>query len=154
VVAILIGYGLALLAAYMATHYAQFRRWGLLGGGIAVVLALVLPRGCDGQTVFRPAGEVSLAELPHWIAQAFTKDQYGSPVYASLILLAMPIIFIAALLVYRQRGPVLIFLALLTVMPVWSGLSHWYTSEQRNHWFGYWFGHDMFTPPFAGPDGN
>jgi len=28
-------------------------------------------------------------------------------------------------------------------------MTHWYKSEQRNHWFGYWFGHDMFTPPFA-----
>jgi len=36
-------------------------------------------------------------------------------------------------------------------MPVCSGLSHWYKSEQRNHWFGYWFGHDMFTPPFKDP---
>ena len=36
-------------------------------------------------------------------------------------------------------------------MPLWSGLSHWYKSEQRNHWFGYWFGHDMFTPPFTDP---
>jgi tetratricopeptide (TPR) repeat protein len=34
-------------------------------------------------------------------------------------------------------------------MPVCSGLSHWYYSEQRGHWFGYWFGHDMFTPPFG-----
>jgi tetratricopeptide (TPR) repeat protein len=31
-------------------------------------------------------------------------------------------------------------------------MSHWFHSEQRNHWFGYWFGHDMFTPPFVGPD--
>jgi tetratricopeptide (TPR) repeat protein len=45
-------------------------------------------------------------------------------------------------------------LCLMTAMPVWSGLSHWYKSEQRNHWFGYWFGHDMFTPPFVGPDGK
>src|SRR6185437_1972466 len=22
------------------------------------------------------------------------------------------------------------------------------------HWFGYWFGHDMFTPPVTGPDGK
>src|SRR6202012_1754085 len=34
-VAIMIGYGLALTAAYMATHYQNFRRWGLIGGGVA-----------------------------------------------------------------------------------------------------------------------
>ena len=36
VVAALIGYGLALMAAFMATHYQRFRLWGLVGGGIAV----------------------------------------------------------------------------------------------------------------------
>ena len=40
------------------------------------------------------------------------------------------------------------------LMPLASGLWHWAGSEQRNHWFGYWFGHDMFTPPVVGPDGK
>ena len=148
VVAIMIGYGLALMAAYMATHYQNFRRWGLLGAGIAVLLAMYCLVVATGKLYFGPAGQVSLADLPHYIAKAFEKDQYGLPVFANLILLAVPIILLCALLAYRQRGPVLIFLCLLTAMPVWSGLSHWYKSEQRNHWFGYWFGHDMFTPPF------
>jgi thioredoxin-like negative regulator of GroEL len=148
VVAIMIGYGLALMAAYMATHYQKFRRWGLLGSGIAVVLALYCLVVATGKVYFGPAGEINLADLPHYIVSAFDKNQYGLPVFANLILLAVPIILICALLVYRQRGPVLIFLCLLTALPVWSGLSHWYKSEQRNHWFGYWFGHDMFTPPF------
>jgi thioredoxin-like negative regulator of GroEL len=151
---IMIGYGMALLAAYMATHYAQFRRWGLLGGGIAVVLAVYCLVDAAGKLYFGPAGQIKLLELPHWIGQAFAKDQYGLPIFANLILLAVPIILICALLVYRQRGPVLIYLCLLTALPVWSGLSHWYKSEQRNHWFGYWFGHDMFTPPFVAPDGK
>jgi tetratricopeptide (TPR) repeat protein len=33
-------------------------------------------------------------------------------------------------------------------------MTHWSDNEQRNHWFGYWFGHDMFTPPFRGADGK
>jgi thioredoxin-like negative regulator of GroEL len=148
VVAIMIGYGLALMAAYMATHYQNFRRWGLLGGGIAAVLAVYCLVSAAGQLYFGPAGEIKFSELPHWVVQAFAKDQYGLPVFANLILLAVPIIFVITLLVYRQRGPVLILLCLLTAFPAWSGLSHWYKSEQRNHWFGYWFGHDMFTPPF------
>ena len=73
------------------------------------------------------------------------------PVFANLILLAFPIGLICAFLVYRQRGPVLIMLCLFSIMPLWSGLSHWYKSEQHNHWFGFWFGHDMFTPPFTDP---
>jgi thioredoxin-like negative regulator of GroEL len=149
VVAIMIGYGLALMAAHMATHYEKFRRWGFAGSVVATLLAFFCLSDATGKLYFGPAGQVGFFELPHWIAQAFTKDQYGLPVFANLILLAVPIIFIIALVVYRQRGPVLILLCLLLAMPVWSGLSHWYKSEQRNHWFGYWFGHDMFTPPFA-----
>jgi tetratricopeptide (TPR) repeat protein len=98
-----------------------------------------------------PNGQFSLFEIPHLFAQAFAPGQYNLPIFATLILIAIPLIFIAALLLYRNRGPVLILLGLFLVMPVCSGLSHWYKSEQRNHWFGYWFGHDMFTPPFKDP---
>jgi tetratricopeptide (TPR) repeat protein len=150
VVAILIGYGLALLAAYMATHYEKFRRWGLVGGAIATVLALYSLVSAMGKLYFGPAGDIgSLPEFFHGIARAFDKNQYALPVFANLILLAMPVVFIAALLLYRNRAPVLITLCIFATAPVYSGLSHWYKSEQRNHWFGYWFGHDMFTPPFG-----
>ncbi|MCD8535658.1 MAG: hypothetical protein LR011_13090 [Verrucomicrobia bacterium] len=33
-------------------------------------------------------------------------------------------------------------------MPLFSAVAHWSDSEQRNHLFGFWFGHDMFSPPF------
>src|SRR2546426_10038088 len=39
-IALLVGYGLTLIAAYMATHYARFRRWGYWAGGLAIALAL------------------------------------------------------------------------------------------------------------------
>jgi tetratricopeptide (TPR) repeat protein len=149
IAAIMIGYGLALMAAYMATHYEKFRRWGLWGGGIAILLALYCLWDAAGKLYFGPAGQIGLLQLPHWIKQAFAKDQYGLPIFANLILVAMPVVFIVALLAYRNRGPVLIALALFSFLPLYSGLSHWYKSEQRNHWFGYWFGHDMFTPPFG-----
>ena len=146
--ALMIGYGLTLMAAYMATHYQKFRRWGLIGGVVAAVLALYCLVDSTGKLYFGPAGEVSLAQLPHYVSLAFDKEQYGLPVFAGLILIAIPMIFVAALLAYRKRGPLLILLGLICIMPLWSGMSHWYKSEQRNHWFGYWFGHDMFTPPF------
>ena len=60
-----------------------------------------------------------------------------------------------ALLVYRQRAPLAITLALLLrpcrftpVFPIGSIV------REHHHWFGYWYRHDMFTPPFPGPDGN
>ena len=149
--AMMIGYGLTILSAYIATHYAKFRRWGFIGGGIALVLAIYCLMEATGKVFYGPAGEISLSQLPHHIALAFDKDQYGLPIFSGLILVALPVIFLLALLVYRQRGPVLILLALFAITPICSGLSHWYKCEQRNHWFGYWFGHDMFTPAFKDP---
>ena len=152
--ALMIGYGLTLLAAYVATHYANFRRWGLMGGAVAVILAVYCLLDATGKLYYGPAGSISLSQLPQHIAMAFDKDQFGNPVFANLILLALSVIFIAALFLYRSRGPVLILLGIFLMMPVCSGLTHWYKSEQRNHWFGYWFGHDMFTPPFLDTTGK
>ena len=152
--ALMIGYGLTLLAAYVATHYKICRRWALVGGVVALVLAVYCLLDATGKLYYGPAGSITLSQLPHHIALAFAKDQYGNPVFANLIMLALAVIFIISLLVYRQRGPVLILLGIFLKMPVSSGLTHWYKSEQRNHWFGYWFGHDMITPPFADATGK
>ena len=156
VVAILIGYGMALTAAFMATHYEKFRRWGFVGAGVAVALALYSLFSVTAVNYFGLEGkdEMSLSSLPHWIAQSFAPHQYGSAVIASLMLVGMTLIFLATLFIYNQRAPLGITLALFALMPLYSGMSHWFKSEQRNHWFGYWFGHDMFTPPFVGPDGK
>ena len=154
IVACLIGYGLALTAAFMATHYQRFRLWGLAGGVVAVVLALFCLWDATGKHYFGPAGTVTLSELPRWIARAFAPNQYGLPIYANLLLVGIATAFVVALVVYRERGPLLITLSLFAAIPLYSGLSHWFDSDQRNHWFGYWFGHDMFTPPFNGTDGK
>ena len=149
--AMMIGYGITLMAAYAATHYARFRFWGLVGGAGAVLLALYCLADAAAKLYVGPGGDATsiLSQLPHLIVRSFDRNQYGLPIFANLILVAMPIVLIIALLMYRNRGPVFILLGLCLIMPVYSGLSHWYKSEQRNHWFGYWFGHDMFTPPFG-----
>ena len=150
--AMMIGYGLTLLAAYTATHYQKIRIWGFVGGTIAVVLAILCLYDAAGNLYYGPAGDIGgLHQLPRHILMAFDQGQYALPIFANLILVAIPLCLMGAFLVYRRRGPVLIMLALFVCMPVWSGLSHWYKSEQRNHWFGFWFGHDMFTPPFTDP---
>ena len=76
------------------------------------------------------------------------------PAVGGVLILAIVVGFIAALMVYRDRAPLAISLGLFALMPLASGPSHWAESEQRNHWFGYWFGHDMFTPPVVGTDGK
>jgi hypothetical protein len=82
-IATLFGYGLALTAAYMANNYAQFRRFGLVGGLVGVLLALVHLKTAVGKHFLGPAGEVEFTALPGWIARAFNANQYGLPVYAN-----------------------------------------------------------------------
>ena len=45
-------------------------------------------------------------------------------------------------------------LLVAVLMPIHPMLGHWSDVEQRGHMYGFWFGHDMFTPPFKGKDGK
>jgi thioredoxin-like negative regulator of GroEL len=154
VIAILIGYGLSLVAAYMATHYQKTRLWGLIGGAVAILLAFFTLKGAVGGNYLGYQGVVSIGDLPHWIGEAFAKPHGGLPIFGNLILVAVAVIFFLALVIYRTRAPLAIMLGLFAITPLYSALCHYGASEQRNHWFGYWFGHDMFTPPFQDKDGK
>jgi tetratricopeptide (TPR) repeat protein len=223
IIAIMIGYGLALTAAYMATHFVRFRVVGILLGVMTIVPALVtlydsvchtfygnaglleyiptlfllfclavafvlaalagqclvkirdtsvLPQESDRSyflvfiiaaavflgtaifMVFFRRDSLSLTQLCAALGRVFAPNQYSLPVMAGLLIVGVAVTFLGSLLVYRQRAPLAITLGLFVLMPLASGLSHWAHSEQRGHWFGYWFGHDMFTPPFVAPDGK
>lgn len=88
------------------------------------------------------------------LQKTFRPDQYALPVIAMLILVGSVIAYLIATKLRKTRAPLLLTLMLFAAMPVHSFLSHWAENEQRGHLFGYWFGHDMFTPPFTGPDGK
>jgi tetratricopeptide (TPR) repeat protein len=154
-VALLVGYGLTLIAAFMATHYQDFRRWGLIGGAVAVALALYCFVSQVGSVYFGESASVSLSQLSDLVGRCFTNsDQYALPVFAGLLLIGLTLAFIAGLLLYRNRAPLALTLGLFAGMPAYSVLCHWYENEQHDHWFGYWFGHDMFMSPFNGADGK
>ncbi len=223
VIAVMFGYGLALIAAYMATHYQTFRVAGLMLGIVTLVPAfLTLYNGVShtfygGLGALPPAYPIylflclaaslvlaalaaqsyiqisnpppnqpdrerwfflgfvaaALACLGAFIALSFFRedslkfkqvltalpriwapDQYSLPVLAGLLILGLTVIFTGSLLIYRRRAPLAITLIVFALMPLSSGLSHWAESEQRNHWYGYWFGHDMFTPPYKDKNGQ
>jgi hypothetical protein len=223
VIAIMIGYGLALTAAYMATHFVRFRLVGILLGVVTIVPALitlydgvchtfygdagllsyilillvyfclaaafvlaalagqclvrmrdpsVLPQEGDRSyflvfiiaaaiflgtaifMVFFRNDSLSFAQFCAALGRVFAPNQYSLPAMAGLLIVGVVVTFLGSLLIYRQRAPLAITLGLFALIPLASGLSHWAHSEQRDHWFGYWFGHDMFTPPFVGPDGK
>jgi hypothetical protein len=154
-VSLLVGYGLTLIAAYMATHYERFRMWGLIGGVVAVGLAIYSFVDLTTTTFFGEDAKVPLSELLSFTHTSITDQyQYAVPVYAGLILIGLAVAFVVALLLYSQRAPLAISLVIFALLPVHSIMTHWADNEQRGHYFGYWFGHDMFTPPFNGPDGK
>ena len=227
IIAIMAGYGMALIAAFMATHFARFRIAYLLLGMVTLVPAFLTLYNSVSNTfygavgllsytviltlficlaasyvftalavqyfirtrdpavnpaehhteydrmyllifaiaaalclstaiiiIFLPGDSLSLRDIWSASSRVFVPNQYSLPVIGGLLVLGVVVLFIGSLFVYRQRAPLAITLGLLAIMPLASGLSHWAHSEQRNHWFGYWFGHDMFTPPFVAPDGT
>jgi len=154
-ISLLVGYGMTLVAAYMATHYQRFRPWGLIGGGVAIALALYSFVQNTQDTFFGQDATVPISALMHFVGKALTnKDQYAVPVFAGLLLIGMTVAFVVSLVVYKNRAPLALTLAVFAIMPLHSIMTHWSDNEQRGHWFGYWFGHDMFTPPFKGKDGK
>ena len=149
ILSILIGYGVTLIAAYMATQYERFRLWGLLGGGLAVALALYSLAG-PTQTFFGDVPNKSGAQLFFYaIGRVVAKNQYSLPVLAGLILLGLTLLYLLTVAVSRSKAPMALALGIFSLLPLHSILSHWSDNEQRGHLFGFWFGHDMFTPPFG-----
>ena len=133
-----IGFGLTLFCALVVRRYIETRIW--LGIGLIVAAAFAMV-----------AWSTELAEtqffLNHW-----TRG------FAFCL-----VVFLTALfLVHRdQQGRIqgqslspMIVLAVLAMLPAWSVLSHWGKNEQRGHLFGFWYGHDMFTPPYTEADGS
>jgi tetratricopeptide (TPR) repeat protein len=122
----------------------RFLSFGLPGLFIVFSLALTVATVLQDQLSLN-----NLSGFLHNLAQAFNPSQYGMQVYAALMLLGMALIFLGAVWILRQKAPLGIALIAFATIPGYSALTHWSHSEQRNHWFGYWFGHDMFTPPYG-----
>ena len=130
IIAILMGHGLGLITALLAVRYRELRMYGILGGALAVVVAgLIWLDPLDGY-------EAALRRV-HPLDTTF-----------AMLLLVCTGAFAAALALNRQRLPLVLVLAIFSLLPVQSLLSNWWVNEKRGHLFGFWFGHDMFEPPF------
>jgi tetratricopeptide (TPR) repeat protein len=123
-VALGIGCGLALLVALLRCHFERYARWFLAGGGIALLIELAI-------TITR-----------------FYETEFVLSRAAELVGLALVVVFIGGLLLGSRRAAICT-LALISLMPLRSILANWANNEQRGHLFGFWYGHDMFTPPFG-----
>jgi thioredoxin-like negative regulator of GroEL len=148
IIAISIGLGISLLGAVLAVFHAQLRKW-LLGAAAVICfiafyhLAVIYgPSGADAYTDWRSI--LFGLNATHDYTARFT----------TIFSLALAVAFLIAVGFLRGRVMFLVLIPLFAVMPVRSFTSHWWDNEQRGHLFGYWFGHDMFTPPFKGKDGK
>ena len=120
-----VGYGLALLAALLVMNYQKFRGWALAGFAVASMIAL-------------------------WgVAEVFWTTLNPLERFTAVASLVLALAAVAVLALSRERVLLKALLAVFALMPFWSIFSHWERNEQRGHYFGYWFGHDMFTPPFG-----
>jgi len=147
IIAMGFGYGLALIAAVVAVEYTQVRKWVMIcaavGGGIALFVVAVT------------FGVVELFP-PEQPSYFFGIEATRDPVARLAGLLALGFALATVTLVALRptephlRGLLIIF----ALLPLKTVLTHWSDNEQRGHLFGYWFGHDMFTPPFQSKDGK
>ncbi len=223
VVAVLVGYGLALTAALMVVNYEKFRALALYFGAAALLPAFIslysslsstyfaganlenynhrfglflllaaafVLAGLGGKSLLRlrdpqavagsdpglaaamffgvaflclagaayyalfDANSLGLRAVLATIPQALSPKLANLPALAGLLIMGIAVAFLAGVMLLQKRPPLAAVLGLFALFPVASAMSHWGTCEERNHWFGYWFGHDMFTPPFTAPDGS
>ncbi len=129
-VAMSVGYGVALIGSMLVVDYHRYRKFLLVGGAIAATLALY--------------GVVWVL-----ISTAFPLDMFRA-----CFGLVITVLLTGLMLYFRKQVPLVAFMAVVAVAPLYSVMAHWAANEQRGHLFGFWFGHDMFTPPFTAPDGS
>ncbi len=124
VVAIGIGYGVTLIGGLLVAQYQRYRFPILCGSAVAAAIEL------------------------YYVVVTFENTYFPLSRFSVLLGLGLAVLFTLTILVSRQRAILPVLIVIFAVTPVRSILSHWADNEQRGHLFGYWFGHDMFTPPF------
>ncbi|MCS1408834.1 MAG: hypothetical protein M2R45_02011 [Verrucomicrobia subdivision 3 bacterium] len=122
VIAIWAGYGLSLIAALLVARYRDFRPHAIAGGAVALGIALYL---------------WALLERVHPLDK-----------FTAIYLVVCVATFLVGLAACPKKVPLRVVLVLFSILPLHSVFSHWWQNEKRGHLYGYWFGHDMFKPPF------
>ncbi len=138
-IALGIGYGLALLAGLLQTDRVYQQHRTAIGVGLAVAVALnlyqlseVLDPDNNLFPIPKVAAAISLAIAAGLLGCVlYWRDDASPPAVPGTTEKA------------RRLAPLL---AAALVIPVDPILDHWADNEQRDHYFGFWFGHDMFEP--------
>ena len=122
ILAIWSGYGVSLILALLVARYKEYRTQALLGGGVSLAVALYL-----------------------WAA---LERVHPLDKFTAIFLVACAGVFVVLLAANARQLPIRLLVLLFAITPLHSVLSHWWKNEKRGHLYGYWFGHDMFKPPF------
>lgn len=122
IIALAVGYGLSIVGALLVTRYSDYRGIMLIGGAVACAFNLFELFDIYATTVF------TLLRI------------------AGILSVALSALFTLWIILNRRSVALAPVLAIFTLIPFDSILSHWSDNEQRGHLFGYWFGHDMFEP--------
>ena len=128
VIALAVGYGLSLICAMLLTRFQETRTWLLAGAAVALLFNVV-----EAYNTWQ--------ENHQWTTRL-----------GPLVSIGISLVFMVILTFSKEKIHLGTILALFALIPVDSMLSHWADNEQRGHLFGYWFGHDMFKPPFQSKD--
>ncbi len=147
IIAMGFGYGLALIAGVIALEYAAVRRWLMISSSVAGGIALFVVAATFGWVELFPPDQPS-----YFFGIEATRDVVDR--LASLLALGFALAGVVMFALNPERLALRGVLVLFALLPLKSFLTHWADNEQRGHLFGYWFGHDMFTPPFQGKDGK
>lgn len=144
---------IAALSLFFAKHQNQDgdRRIFRVVTGFVMLLSVGLTLIVLFGNSLNPVGLIAFFKT---LGEAFAPGQFAMPVFANLILFGLTAVFVAGIALWRTRAPLALTLLVFACVPLQSYMSHWADNEQRGHLFGYWFGHDMFTPPFNGKDGK
>ncbi|HAV65007.1 MAG TPA: DUF2723 domain-containing protein, partial [Verrucomicrobiales bacterium] len=134
------GYGVTLLSSMLVTNYQRYREWLLYGGAAVAAIGL-----CGVMIVYGMLDDVLMPPRVSY----FWLDRFNGW-FGFALTLAAPLL----VLLHRQRVPLTLFLGLMAAGPLHSVMSHWADNEQRGHLFGWYFGHDMFIPPFTDESGE
>jgi len=146
-IAMVVGYGIAIVGVLLQHAYQKWRTLLLAGATIAVSLnlyQLIEVLNPEKNVFFLPrlAAGISLG-IACVLLLLLLLWQKTTTAFAG----AVSSVSSAPLPVDpSSRTRLGLVLALFTLIPADSIVDHWADNEQRNHYFGFWFGHDMFEP--------
>lgn len=152
VIAMFTGFGLTLISAMLLKFYTQVRTTVWAGGAVAGAFSLYWLAARLLEAYGDPElGVAGLGTLWSGFWGTLAHFSFTRPVFvvlAATFVLVLTLTFMGLVLYHRERLNPAIFLGCFALIPLYSVISHWPENEQRGHVFGFWFGHDMFTPPF------